>query len=734
MTQQVLTLALAAAVGVVMVAVATRLKVPSIVLLLLVGVGLGPEGAGIIDPWILGRGLPMVVGLIVAVVLFEGALTLDLQGARRASVVIVRLLTVGVLITWWGTALAVWLIFDVPAAFAVLAGSLVIVTGPTVVSPLLRRLNVVERLKHILYWEAVLGDAVGVFIAILCLEWLGPGSSQVGSSPLLNFAYRVGIGSGLGLIAGLGMAAVLRYRLIPDAQLNVFVLAMAVLTYAFSEVLLHEAGILAVIVAGFTLGLLRTPQLIQLKRFKLEIAELGIGMLFILLAATLRLEPFLELGWRLVGLLAVVLLLLRPLGVVAATVGRPISIQDKLFLAWTAPRGIVAAFMASLFALELSKDIRFVEHAEFLQTFTFAVIGTTVILQGLSAPLTARLLGVVADAPRRTWLFTGDPDIAVPLVRAANQAGGRAVALVAEPLAGAPRGLPGRREDELVVVGSPLDPELAEDPRLSDVGSVLAASGNVFFNQLVAERWSQVVGADRCYWWGDDDDLARGQQRVSGRRVWGGLGRPGEVATALEAGAAALVRVEPTGDTDQFGAHQRPLFTVQDGVVRLVAANERPRDGVVLALRKRVPGLSGLVRGAMCVEGEASFGEVVERLLALAAVEQHDLPTEAILEGILERERSLPTTMGGGIAIPHAYHESIESSQCFVAAVPAGIAAGDGTQIRLLFLVLSPKGRAEEHLQSLAAIARLANEPEYLEILERQETDAQLLARIQDRS
>lgn len=177
-----------------------KLHLPSIALLLLGGVALGPAGLGLIDPAGLGHGLQVVIELAVAVILFEGGLTLDLAGYKRASTVITRMLTIGVLITWGGAAIALKLVMDLSTSVALLGGSLVIVTGPTVVSPLLRRLNVRDKLYHVLYWEGVLIDAAGVFAAVLCFEWATSGTGVW--SPVVDFGLRNLIGIGGGLFGG----------------------------------------------------------------------------------------------------------------------------------------------------------------------------------------------------------------------------------------------------------------------------------------------------------------------------------------------------------------------------------------------------------------------------------------------------------------------------------------------------------------------------------------------------
>jgi NhaP-type Na+/H+ or K+/H+ antiporter/mannitol/fructose-specific phosphotransferase system IIA component (Ntr-type) len=723
------TLCVAAAAGAVLVGVSAKLRVPSIALLLVGGVALGPEFANVVDPLNLDIGLKLVVGMAVAVILFEGGLTLDVEGARGSPVVIGRMLTVGVLITWAGTTAAVWWLFSPTLPMAILCGSLVIVTGPTVVAPILRRISVRDRIKHILYWESVLVDAIGVFLAVLCFEWVTPDADHGTWTPIVRFAIRVGVGAAVGVGVGLVMAQVLRWHLIQDEHANIFVLAMALFTFAVCEAILHESGVLAVIVAGFCLGVARPRQLKQVKRFKLELTELGVGTLFILLAGTLRIDQFTELGWPLVAGVALLTLVIRPVAILMSTWGRGYSLQEKLFLSWVAPRGIVAAFLASLFALELGANPDFAWEAQLLHTFTFAVIGTTVIVQGLSAPTVAKILGLEKE-PRRTWMIVGERDVTEEMTAALNKAGARAIGLVHRS--------EGTTDTEHVIFADPLDRALIDDPRFSDVAAVVAVTPNLYFNELVCERWAQVVGEDACYHWSDAAlEGPAEQQRFVGTRIWTDAGTPTELLAQIEADKLDFAQVTVEGD-QAFGKHLTPLFRIRGQATSVPngADVEWEAGDVVVTLRTRVAGLSGLVRDAVVLtDDRPDFETVVQGLLAAAGGAQPDLPMDDLHELIVERERSMPTAMGSGVAIPHAYHDAVTHPACYVANVLSGMTGEtpDGKPIRLVFLVLSPSGQAEAHLKSLAAIATLCSDPEYLSLLESQDSAEAIMQRIHER-
>jgi len=190
---QLLTIVLSIFIGVCLFILARYSRMPVIVLLLTGGVILGPEFLGLIDPESLGKGLRLVILLCVAIILFEGGLTLHPKGMKQDSNVIWRLLTVGVLITWLGTAALVHFLLDLTLPLSLLAGSLVIVTGPTVIAPMLKRIQIKEKLHHILHWEGVLIDPIGVFIAILCFEWLSIEGSLFLQLGLFSYRLLIGI-------------------------------------------------------------------------------------------------------------------------------------------------------------------------------------------------------------------------------------------------------------------------------------------------------------------------------------------------------------------------------------------------------------------------------------------------------------------------------------------------------------------------------------------------------------
>lgn len=714
MYDAILTICLAIGGGTLLGIVGQRLGIPSIVLLLFGGLLLGPEGLGWVQPGALGHGLETLVPVLVAVILFEGGITLDLSGYRRAPHVIRRLLTIGPLVTWLGAGLAVHSLFGVSPGVALVAGSLVIVTGPTVVSPLLRRLRIDERLHHILYWEAVLIDAVGVFIAVLCYEWLSPHQKPHVADALTRFGVRVLVGFALGGIGGMTMAHVLKRRLIPNEYVNTFVLACALLTFACAHALLNESGILAVVVAGLIVATREPRQLARVQQFKLQLTELAIGTLFILLAAKLELDRFSD--PRVLAFLGLIMFVFRPLTVVLATLGAGFSVREQALLSWIAPRGIVAASMASLLSLRLKKAGY--DEAPLLETLTFAVIGATVTLQGLSAPIVVRLLGLTR-AQRRTWLLAGHPLLTRELAQALHRAGAKAIRLpdVNE-----------RRE---------LDPA-----ELSDVQGVLCIHDDPLANLRLLQQLQAHTNDTKNYRWEPGGDPIGHPHPGSTTLVWSALGSPHEVETRLESGTHSIDTIEVAADNgaDRFGPGLRPLLTVQDGVATLLPNLQyrRPeRSHMVVVLRRRIAGLRELIADVSVFDQPTPrFEQVLQALIKRVAAQRKEVDEPALLTSILDREKDMPTSLGNGVAIPHAYVNGLGRSQCYVAVVPAGISlkTPDGQPIRVLFLLLSAPGDARNHLRALATVAELAQESALMDLLARERAPQRIRRYLNERA
>ncbi|MBN1945736.1 MAG: cation:proton antiporter [Bradymonadales bacterium] len=720
MSGAILSFCLAASVGLLLVILSQRLHIPSIVLLLAGGVLMGPQVLHLIDPTSLGQGLETLTALLVAIILFEGGLTLDIAGYRRASKVIRRLLTVGMLFTWLTAAVAIHLLLGLGLGLSFMASSLVIVTGPTVVLPLLRRIHIKERLHHVLYWEAVLIDPIGVFVAVLCYEWLTP---ALGENPLLalgHFGLRLLVGLGVGLASGLLTSWILKRTRMGPEQSNLFVLASALATYGGSHALVNESGILSMVVAGLVIGIVHPPQLRFIKQFKLALTEFSIGVLFILLSAKLNLSLFRGIG--LVVLLVLLIFLIRPAVVWIATAGQGFRLREKALLSWIAPRGIVAAAMASLFSLRLSAQGE--PQAVMLETITYAVIAVTVTLQGLSAPLVVRLMGL-KQADRKTWVLLGDEALVAALERGLRRAG---VNVIPKARQGADR-----EEEDL------------DAPRYADVASVLCAHPTTMYQTCDIQQWITRIPAEFCYHWkgaSSDHTESSPAQDSPEVPVWSSSLSPSDVAHGLNTGMLSVDVVE-VGDPDEqgrFGKDLQPLFWVSHGHATIVADPLQPgppQGDLAVVLRRKIPHLSRLIAHVDLIDiPSATFEKVLQRL-ATSAHELHpELEMRSVVDGIIERWHTMTVAVGGGVAIPHAYCDGLEHSLCFLAAIPSGLDMDtpDGLPVHLVFLLISPAGKATAHLESLAALATLAEDREFLDLLIRQQAPGRIARLILERA
>ncbi len=477
-----LTLALAMLIGVLAQAAARHARVPGIVFLLALGVGLGPDGVDLIRPHLLGGALPAFIGFAVAIILFEGALNIRVASLRAQGLAIRRLITVGALVTAVLATLVAGLIMPWDWRMAILFGTLVIVTGPTVVNPLVRRLRLAPHLSEILLAEGILIDAVGATVAVVALEVVIAESTRAAAGEALSIFLRFGAGALVGGVVGLGLAGLLRVRgLVPAGLENVLALAAAVATFQIGDAIVPESGLTAVITAGLLLGNLPVRRLGHIAEFKEQLTDLLVATLFVLLAADVRMADVEALGAR--GALVVVLLMLvvRPATVFASTYGTGLTTRDKLCLSWIGPRGIVAAAVASLFAGELARA-GIAGGAE-LRGLVFVVIATTVTVQGLSAGLVARLLGV-RQAARRGAVILGANPLARVVARVLRDLGQPAVMIEtrAEICAAA------RADGHDVIQGDGLNAETVFAAGVDSAAWCLGITPNEQVNFLFARR------------------------------------------------------------------------------------------------------------------------------------------------------------------------------------------------------------------------------------------------------
>ncbi|MBD3298317.1 MAG: sodium:proton antiporter, partial [candidate division Zixibacteria bacterium] len=324
------TIALALAVGLIVQIIAHHVRLPGIVLLLAAGALLGPDLANLVQPHTLGPALRLLVGFAVAVVLFEGGLNLNLGRLRHESGVIQSLVTVGAVITGVGGTLAARWVLGWDWGVATLFGALVIVTGPTVIAPLVRRIRLNRNLQTILEAEGVLIDPIGAIIAVVALEIVISPSASSFISGVLHLFAKLGVGALFGALAGLIMTVALRSRrLIPEGLENVLILTLVLAAFHLSDAAQTESGIVAVTVAGMVVANSRARVLRDLMEFKEQLTTLFIGMLFVLLAADVRFVQVQSLGVPGLIVVAILMFIVRPINIIASTVGSRLRAGEK---------------------------------------------------------------------------------------------------------------------------------------------------------------------------------------------------------------------------------------------------------------------------------------------------------------------------------------------------------------------------------------------------------------------
>ena len=395
-------------------------KLPAIVFLLLAGIVLGPL-TGWLDPdTLFGDLLFPIVSLCVAIILFEGSLTLKFDQIRDLQKVVRNLLTFGVLIIWAIVAIATYYLLNFTWSLSLLFGALMVVTGPTVIVPMLRTVRPNANISNILRWEGIAIDPIGAILAVLVFEFilssLGHGSISLGHTFII-FGQTILIGSAIGIAAAYLLGLVLRYHLMPEYLHNVATLTLVFAVFALSNHLSDESGLLTVTVMGIWLANMKDVSIEDILDFKESLSILLISGLFILLAARLDFAQFEAIGLAGVFLFLVIQFIARPIKVFLCTLGSDLSWQERTLISWVGPRGIVAAAVSALFALRL-QELE-VANAELLVPLAFTIIIGTVFLQGSTAKFLAQLLGV-AEPDDKGFLIIGANPVARMVAKALN--------------------------------------------------------------------------------------------------------------------------------------------------------------------------------------------------------------------------------------------------------------------------------------------------------------------------
>jgi len=388
--------------------VAWRVKLPAIIFLLLAGLVAGPMLQLVSPDEILGELLFPFVSLSVAVILFEGSLTLKYRELGGMQKVVRNMVSFGMLTTWGITTLLTRYILGLGWDISLLFGAISVVTGPTVIAPMLRTVRPTQAVSNILRWEGIVIDPIGASLAVLVYEFIiaGGGEEALGHT-LLTFGLIVLVGFVIGILGGYGFGLVLRYHLLPEFLHNVTALALVFGTFALSNLIQAESGLVTVTVMGMCLTNMPNVDMEEILDFKESLSILLISLLFIILASRLDFADFTSLGWPALLILVGIQFLARPLNVMVSAAGSNLTWPERHLLAWIAPRGIVAAAVSALFAMQL-EQAGFADAGK-LVPLTFMVIIGTVLLQSATARPIATWLGVAEPEPRGCLIVGANP-------------------------------------------------------------------------------------------------------------------------------------------------------------------------------------------------------------------------------------------------------------------------------------------------------------------------------------
>jgi NhaP-type Na+/H+ or K+/H+ antiporter len=489
--------------------VAWKFKIPAILPLILIGLIVGPVAATFLSEdgtkWIEpiwngtkglfpGDGLYSFVSLAISIILFEGGLTLKRNEIKNLGPVITKLITLGAAITFFAAGLTAHFIFGLSWQISLLFSALIIVTGPTVITPILRNIPLKKDVSAVLKWEGILIDPIGALVAVLVFEFISVGGdSGFTKTALIEFGKIILFGTTFGFTFAHALAFAINKKLIPHYLLNVVSLSTVLLVYVESDIFAHESGLLAVVVMGMVLGNSQLKNIKELLYFKESLSVLLISILFILLAANIDFKELMLLySWKTAALFGAVVFLIRPLAVFLSTTKSKLKFNEKLFISWVGPRGIVAAGIASLFGGKLLK--MGVPGSEYITPLVFMIVLGTVLLNATTARLFAKLVGVFLKSSDAI-MFVGASN-AAQLIATYLKDKGKRVILIDSNQHFIQQALDADLEALRVNV---YDDDLTDNIELNDVGYLLAISGSDAVNQHALQRFSTDFGEHGAY-------------------------------------------------------------------------------------------------------------------------------------------------------------------------------------------------------------------------------------------
>lgn len=509
--------------GIVAQWVAWKFKIPAILPLLLIGLLVGPiaaeflsdDGGKWIEPiWngekglFPGDGLYYFVSLAISIILFEGGLTLKRSEIKNVGPVITKLITLGSAITFFGAGVVAHYIFDLGWEISFLFSGLIIVTGPTVITPILRNIPLKKDISTVLKWEGILIDPIGALVAVLVFEFISVGGGGAFTkTALIEFSKILLFGTTFGFTFAHALAFSINKKLIPHYLLNVVALSAVLLVFVLSDIFAHESGLLAVVVMGMVLGNSNLANLKELLYFKESLSVLLISILFILLSANINIEDlFLLYTWKTGVLFVVVVFVVRPIAVFASTFHSNLKLNEKLFISWVGPRGIVAAGIASLFGSKLIKQG--VEGAEYITPLVFMVVLGTVLLNATTARFFAKIVGVFLKKSDAILLVGASK--AVRLIALFLKEKGKRVILIDSNKNFIQEALNLQLEAFKVDV---YDDELTNNIELNDVGYLIALTGSDQVNMHTLNKYSEDFGEQGAYKMASSKEITEASSR-----------------------------------------------------------------------------------------------------------------------------------------------------------------------------------------------------------------------------
>lgn len=511
----VLKIGLIAVAGVGAQWLAWRFHLPAIVLMALAGLALGPfsawvnpSGAPILAPREdFGDLLQPMISIAVAVILFEGGLSLNFREIKGASTAVRRLVFPGAVIAWGAGAFAAHHLAGLDWPVATLFAGIMVVTGPTVIMPLLRQAKLTKRPSAVLKWEGIVNDPVGALLAVFVYEWIVLTSAgETGWRGMAGVAAASLIAAAFGVVAARLLGGAFNRGMVPEFLKAPIIFATVLAVFGLSNALVQETGLVAVTAMGVALANMRIAAIEELRRFKENVTTLLVSGVFVVLTATLEPASFATMGMGGAAFIAAMLFIVRPLTVGLATIGSELNWREKLLIGWIAPRGIVAAAVAGLFAVEL--DHAGIAGADRIIPLAFAMVFATVVAHGFTISPLARWLGLAASG-RPGVLIVGASDWSTALAKTLAEL--EIPVMIADSNWSRLRAA--RQAEIETYYGEILSEASEHDLEFSRFGYVIAATGNEAYNALVFTDLAPEIGRAAVFQLGgppDDGERARG--------------------------------------------------------------------------------------------------------------------------------------------------------------------------------------------------------------------------------